>query len=100
MEAGLTQVEGANRLKRPQSFVSKVESGERRVDVVELSELARIYRKPLDFFVFSRGQNALCSCIVLRGRAVDPRLHRQMKRGGCRGVRGVGRSYVANRIWS
>jgi transcriptional regulator with XRE-family HTH domain len=51
VEAGLTQVEVANRLERPQSFVSKIESGERRVDVVELSELARIYRRPLDFFL-------------------------------------------------
>jgi transcriptional regulator with XRE-family HTH domain len=51
VEAGLTQVEVANRLKRPQSFVSKIESGERRVDAVELSELARVYRKPLDFFL-------------------------------------------------
>jgi len=47
----LTQVEVAKRLRRPQSFVSKIESGERRVDVVELSELAKLYRKPLDFFV-------------------------------------------------
>jgi hypothetical protein len=29
--------------------VSKIESGERPVDVVELSNLARTYRKPLDF---------------------------------------------------
>ncbi len=27
------------------------ESGERRVDVVELGEFARLYRKPLSFFV-------------------------------------------------
>jgi hypothetical protein len=53
VEAGLTQVEVAHRLKRPQSFVSKIESGERRVDVVELNELARLYGKPLDFFVLS-----------------------------------------------
>jgi transcriptional regulator with XRE-family HTH domain len=50
-EAALTQAEVADRIKRPQSFVSKIESGERRVDVVELSELARVYRKPLDFFL-------------------------------------------------
>ena len=50
-EAVLTQVEVAHRLERPQSFVSKIESGERRVDVVELSELARVYRKPLEFFL-------------------------------------------------
>lgn len=35
-EAGLTQVELAERLGRPQSFVSKVEVGERRLDVAEL----------------------------------------------------------------
>ena len=37
-------------LGRPQSFVSKFESGERRVDFVELQRLARIYRKPIFFF--------------------------------------------------
>jgi transcriptional regulator with XRE-family HTH domain len=51
IEAGLTQVEVAKKLKRPQSFVSKIESGERRVDVVELSALARVYLKSLDFFL-------------------------------------------------
>ncbi|TWE29779.1 helix-turn-helix domain-containing protein [Prauserella muralis] len=35
-EAGLTQVQVAERLGVPQSFVSKYESGERRLDVVEL----------------------------------------------------------------
>ncbi|BAQ68047.1 DNA-binding protein [Rhodovulum sulfidophilum] len=32
---GLTQQELANRMDRPQSFVAKVEGGERRLDVVE-----------------------------------------------------------------
>jgi transcriptional regulator with XRE-family HTH domain len=50
VEAGLTQVV-AKAITRPQSFVSKIESGERRVDVVELSELAKIYSRPLDFFL-------------------------------------------------
>ncbi|MBK1785986.1 helix-turn-helix domain-containing protein [Prauserella cavernicola] len=35
-DAGLTQVQVASRLGVPQSFVSKYESGERRLDVVEL----------------------------------------------------------------
>jgi transcriptional regulator with XRE-family HTH domain len=35
-EAGLTQRELALRLKVPHSWVAKVESGERRVDLVEL----------------------------------------------------------------
>lgn len=34
-EAGLTQLEVAQKLARPQSFVSKYEQGERRLDVVE-----------------------------------------------------------------
>lgn len=35
-DMGLTQVELAKRLKRHQSFVSKSELGERRLDVIEL----------------------------------------------------------------
>lgn len=39
-EAGLTQMQVAERLEVPQSFVSKYESGERRLDVVELGHVA------------------------------------------------------------
>lgn len=51
VEAGLTQAEAAKRLGRLQSFLSKVESGERRVDSVELRAFARLYGKDLDYFV-------------------------------------------------
>jgi transcriptional regulator with XRE-family HTH domain len=37
----VTQAEVAKRLGRPQSFVAKVENGERRLDVVELVSYAR-----------------------------------------------------------
>jgi len=50
LNAGLTQAEVAKLLSRPQSFVSKSESGERRVDFVELLHLAKIYDKPISFF--------------------------------------------------
>jgi transcriptional regulator with XRE-family HTH domain len=50
VESGLTQTEVAKLLSRPQSFVSKSESGERRVDFVELLHIAKIYRKPISFF--------------------------------------------------
>ena len=49
--AGLTQVEVAAALARPQSFVAKCEAGQRRVDVVELQAFARVYKVPLEFFV-------------------------------------------------
>lgn len=41
LDAGLTQVQVARQLEVPQSFVSKYESGERRLDVVELGHVAR-----------------------------------------------------------
>jgi transcriptional regulator with XRE-family HTH domain len=41
-EAGLTQVQVAAWLGVPQSFVSKYESGERRLDVVELGHVAGV----------------------------------------------------------
>jgi transcriptional regulator with XRE-family HTH domain len=47
---GLTQVQVAKRLKRPQSFVSNCESGERRVDLIEAWEFAQLYEcSVLDF---------------------------------------------------
>jgi transcriptional regulator with XRE-family HTH domain len=42
--AGLTQEQLAKRLKRHQSFVAKYEGGERRIDVIELLEIADILR--------------------------------------------------------
>jgi transcriptional regulator with XRE-family HTH domain len=48
--AGLTQREAAQRLGRSQSFVAKSETGERRVDVVELRQFAATYGVPLEFF--------------------------------------------------
>ncbi len=50
-EAGLTQVEVAKKLKRPQSHISNVESGQQRVDVVELQNFARIYNKDINYFI-------------------------------------------------
>ncbi len=47
LKAGLTQAEAAKRFKKPQSFLSKCESGERRVDVVELIEFCRVYNVDL-----------------------------------------------------
>lgn len=40
LESGLTQQTVANRLGKPQSYVAKIEGGERRLDVVEFIALA------------------------------------------------------------
>ena len=50
-EAGLEQTEVAKLLGKTQSHVSKVEAGQRRIDVVALKELAKVYKKSLDFFI-------------------------------------------------
>lgn len=40
-QSNLTQMQVAAKLQRPQSFVSKYERGERRLDVIEFLEVAR-----------------------------------------------------------
>lgn len=42
LEQGLTQTTLAKALGKPQSFIAKVENGERRLDVVEFIHLAKL----------------------------------------------------------
>jgi transcriptional regulator with XRE-family HTH domain len=51
VEAGLTQEEVARRLDHPQSFVSKYETGERRLDVLELRQVCATLGLSLGEFV-------------------------------------------------
>jgi len=48
---GLSQEQVANLLHRTQSYVSKIESGQRKIDIIQLKKFAKIYKKSLDFFI-------------------------------------------------
>ena len=54
-QAGLTQKEVAKKFDSHASFISKIESGERRIDVVELAEFCKIYGVSLSEFVSEAG---------------------------------------------
>ena len=51
IEAGLTQVEVAEKLNCSQSWVSKIELGELRVEAIWLNRLAKLYRKNMQYFL-------------------------------------------------
>lgn len=51
LEIGFGQVEVAKKLGKTQSYLSKIESGQRRFDVLQLKEFAKLYKKSLDYFV-------------------------------------------------
>lgn len=51
LKANLSQQDVANRLGKPQSYISKIESGERRLDVAEIKKFATVYKKDVSFFI-------------------------------------------------
>lgn len=50
-DAGYLQEEVATRLGKPHSFISKCELGERRLDIIELQQIAKIYGKTINYFM-------------------------------------------------
>ena len=50
-ESGLRQIEVAKKLKRPQSYISRVESGEYRLDILEVKRFAKLYGKSVNYFL-------------------------------------------------
>ncbi|HET9136422.1 MAG TPA: helix-turn-helix transcriptional regulator [Candidatus Kapabacteria bacterium] len=57
--SGMRQIDLAKKLKSQQSFVSKVETGERRIDLIELKDLCKALGTNLIDFVmeFERRAN-------------------------------------------
>lgn len=50
-DSGLTQVEVAKLIGKPQSFVTKCERGYRRVTMFDLFLFANVYKKKLCYFL-------------------------------------------------
>jgi len=50
-KSGIRQVELAKQLGVPQSFISKYESGKRRLDILELRQICRVIGIPLGDFI-------------------------------------------------
>ena len=56
--AGLTQAQVADALGKTQTFVSKCELGERRIDPIDLVDFANVYGRPVEYFLSnSRGHS-------------------------------------------
>ncbi|MHB8631833.1 MAG: helix-turn-helix domain-containing protein [Candidatus Limnocylindria bacterium] len=104
--AGLSQEQTARRLGKPQSFVSKCESGERRVDVIELGAFARIYGVALPFFLggversargiaespgeYGSGVDDLTAALLAERASLDRRIKVLQARASARQVRASG----------
>lgn len=43
VRTGMTQVEASKKLKSYKTYISKVEAGERKIDLIELSEICQLY---------------------------------------------------------
>ena len=51
IESGLSQVEVARLMDRTQPYISKLEAGQKLIDVVELIYLARLFKKDVTWFL-------------------------------------------------
>jgi len=50
-EAGIDQVDVAKKLGKSQSYLSKIESGQRKSDVIQLQKFAKFYNKDINYFL-------------------------------------------------
>ena len=50
-KAGFTQKEVAEKLGKTQSYISKIEKSDLRIDIIQLKEFVELYKKDLDYFI-------------------------------------------------
>ncbi len=51
LDAGLSQAQVAKKIRSTQSYISKVESGDVRVDAIRLQRFAKVYGKDVAHFL-------------------------------------------------
>ena len=51
IEAGLTQIQVSKKLRKPQSYLSKIERDERKIEAIELADFAKIHNKDVRYFI-------------------------------------------------
>jgi len=51
VKSGLTQIDVAESLKKPQSYVSKYESGQRKIDVIEFINICHVIKLNAGLFL-------------------------------------------------
>ena len=71
LDTGLTQAEVAKALGTTQAYVSKSESGERRIDAVELYDFARVYGAPLETLLPTSKVRRLTDAAIRQGRVAE-----------------------------
>lgn len=49
--AKMKQKDVAEKLNKPQSYISKIETGQQRVDVIELKKIAKLYKVKINYFI-------------------------------------------------
>ena len=77
-DAGLMQREAARLMSVSQSYLSKIEAGQVRLNIVQLKRFAELYRKPLEYFLeapgiplSSRGDSGFIVNVKESGRKPD-----------------------------
>jgi transcriptional regulator with XRE-family HTH domain len=72
--AGLTQVQAAKALGQPQNFVSKCETGERRIDPIELADFMALYGSTFEALVHPPATSLAVSGGTRTRRVAEPRV--------------------------
>jgi thioredoxin-dependent peroxiredoxin len=86
--SGLTQVEAAAALGQPQNFVSKSETGERKINPIELADFAVLYGTTLEALVPGSPRPAAATARGGRSKRVaEPKVESKNKTGGGAGDR-------------